>query len=120
MELYVEGATRVQESSGWVIVGSVPPKPTKNGASWDRLREDPFTSEAEAWAWVESKHDQLARNGIFAVRLLSVVGYRVPQIITLLHEATQEQVAACIPKREKAAGLQYGDLPGDEWKRGDD
>ena len=119
MEFLVEGATKKQEMV-WSIGGGPSTNPDKNGLVWDYVSANSFNSEAGAWAWVEENHQTLAQHSILAVRVLRVVGYRTPQVITLFHETTYEQVVASLPKRARGSGLQWGDVPGDEWKRDDD
>lgn len=123
-ELYLEGAKAAQTvdtSRHFFSVsiiygdGSAP-----TSVAWSRLREKPFRSNEEASHWLHANAEKLLRERVLAVRLLEVVERRVPQLIAMFHEATPAEIKAALPKKEKkGATPQFGDLPGDEWKRAD-
>lgn len=127
-EVYLEGATVARTGEEAIsffkmmaTYGTAPAGKAQASVRWSRLREAPFASRDEAWHWLHANAERMLRERVLAVRLLEVVEQRVPQLIAMFHEATAEQVDAVLPKKAKgSASLQYGDLPGDEWKRGSD
>ena len=125
-ELYLEGAKAVAEaapSDGYTITFIYGPAPVvdKNAVQWSRLREQPFASREEAWHWLHANAERMLRERVLAVRVLRVVEQRVPQLIAMFHEATPEQVADVLPKKEKGRKpASMYDVPGDEWKNGGD